>query len=34
MADGQTQKDAIKAVSAQTGVKKNALYRYVLEQDM
>ena len=27
MADGQTQKDAIKAVSAQTGVKKNALYR-------
>ena len=34
MAAGQTQKDAIKAVSAQTGVKKNALYRYVLEQDM
>ena len=31
MADGQTQKDAIKAVSEQTGVKKNALYRYVLE---
>lgn len=32
MADGQTQKDAVKAVSAETGVKKNALYRYVLEE--
>ena len=30
---GQTQKDAVKAVSAETGVKKNALYRFVLEQD-
>lgn len=29
---GQTQKDAVKAVSAEVGVKKNALYRYVLEQ--
>ena len=29
---GQTQKDAVKAVSAESGVKKNALYRYVLEQ--
>ena len=34
MEEGQTQKDAVKAVSAQTGVKKNALYRYVLEQDI
>ncbi len=33
IAAGQTQKDAVKAVSAQTGVKKNALYRFVLEQD-
>ena len=33
VADGQTQKDAVKAVSAETGVKKNALYRYVLEED-
>ena len=32
MADGQTQKDAVKSVSAETGVKKNALYRYVLEE--
>lgn len=32
MADGQTQKDAVKAVSAATGVKKNALYAFVLEQ--
>ena len=32
MEDGQTQKDAVKAVSAETGVKKNALYRYVLEE--
>lgn len=32
MADGQTQKDAVKAVSAETGIKKNALYRYVLEE--
>lgn len=30
--DGETQKDAVKAVSAEMGVKKNALYRYVLEQ--
>ena len=29
---GQTQKDAVKAVSAETGVKKNALYRFVLDQ--
>lgn len=29
--DGQTQKDAVKAVSAETGVKKNALYRFVLD---
>ena len=29
MEQGQTQKDAVKAVSAETGVKKNALYRYV-----
>ncbi|MDY3618933.1 16S rRNA (cytidine(1402)-2'-O)-methyltransferase [Agathobaculum sp.] len=33
VADGQTQKDAVKAVSAACGVKKNALYRFVLEQD-
>ena len=33
MADGLTQKDAVKAVSAETGVKKNALYRYVLEAE-
>ena len=32
MAEGQTQKDAVKAVSAETGVKKNVLYRYVLEE--
>ena len=32
MADGQTQKDAVKAVSAETGVKTTALYRYVLEE--
>lgn len=31
MEQGQTQKDAVKAVSAEAGVKKNALYRYVLE---
>ena len=31
MAEGQTQKDAVKAVSAAAGIKKNALYRYVLE---
>ncbi len=31
MEDGQTQKDAVKAVSAETGVKKNALYRFVLD---
>ena len=30
---GQTQKDAVKAVSAETGVKKNALYRYVLDHE-
>ncbi len=30
---GQTQKDAVKAVSAEAGVKKNALYRYVLENE-
>lgn len=30
---GQTQKDAVKAVSAETGVKKNALYRFVLAQE-
>ena len=30
---GQTQKDAVKAVSAEVGVKKNALYRYVLENE-
>ena len=30
MAEGQTQKDAVKAVSAAAGIKKNALYRYVL----
>lgn len=30
--NGETQKDAVKAVSAEMGVKKNALYRYVLEQ--
>lgn len=33
MEAGQTQKDAVKAVSAETGVKKNALYRFVLEQE-
>ena len=33
MAAGETQKDAVKAVSATSGVKKNALYRYVLETD-
>ena len=33
VADGQTQKDAVKAVSAESGVKKNALYRFVLEQE-
>lgn len=36
VASGQTQKDAVKAVSASAGVKKNALYRLVLgssEQD-
>ena len=32
MEDGQTQKDAVKAVSAETGVKKNALYRFVLDE--
>ena len=32
MEDGQTQKDAVKAVSAETGVKKNALYRFVLDK--
>lgn len=32
MAEGQTQKDAVKAVSAETGVKKNALYRFVLDE--
>ena len=31
IAEGQTQKDAVKAVSAAAGIKKNALYRYVLE---
>lgn len=31
MEEGQTQKDAVKAVSAETGVKKNALYRFVLD---
>ena len=31
MEQGQTQKDAVKTVSAEAGVKKNALYRYVLE---
>lgn len=33
IAAGETQKDAVKAVSAAVGVKKNALYRLVLEQD-
>lgn len=33
MEGGQTQKDAVKAVSAACGVKRNALYRYVLEQE-
>ena len=33
MEQGQTQKDAVKAVSAETGVKKNALYRYVLDHE-
>ena len=33
IAAGETQKDAVKAVSAAAGVKKNALYRLVLEQD-
>ena len=33
VAAGETQKDAVKAVSAAAGVKKNALYRLVLEQD-
>lgn len=33
IAQGQTQKDAIKAVSAEAGVKKNALYRLVLAQE-
>ena len=33
MAGGQTQKDAVKAVSAEAGVKKNALYRFVLEAE-
>ena len=32
MGEGQTQKDAVKAVSAETGVKKNALYRFVLDE--
>ncbi len=32
MEEGQTQKDAVKAVSAETGVKKNALYRFVLDK--
>lgn len=32
MEDGQTQKNAVKAVSAETGVKKNALYRFVLDE--
>lgn len=31
VAAGETQKDAVKAVSAEAGVKKNALYRLVLE---
>lgn len=31
---GQTQKDAVKAVSAATGVKKNTLYRFVLEREI
>ncbi|WP_281692673.1 16S rRNA (cytidine(1402)-2'-O)-methyltransferase [Agathobaculum desmolans] len=33
MEGGQTRKDAVKAVSAACGVKRNALYRYVLEQE-
>lgn len=33
VAQGETQKDAVKAVSAEAGVKKNALYRLVLEQE-
>ena len=33
VAAGETQKDAVKAVSAAAGVKKNALYRLALEQD-
>lgn len=33
MAQGKTQKDAIKSVSGIYGVKKNALYRFVLEQE-
>ena len=32
MEEGQTQKDAVKAVSAETGVKKNALSRFVLDE--
>lgn len=32
MAQGMTQKDAVRAVSAEGGVKRNALYRFVLEQ--
>lgn len=32
MEEGQTQKDAVKAVSAETDVKKNALYRFVLDE--
>ena len=32
MEEGQTHKDAVKAVSAETGVKKNALYRFVLDK--
>ena len=33
IAQGETQKDAVKAVSAEAGVKKNALYRLVLAQE-
>lgn len=33
MEAGETQKDAVKAVSAASGVKKNALYQYVLSLD-
>ena len=34
IAAGETRKDAVKAVSADTGVKKNALYQAALEMDL